>query len=779
MTASVQSSTRSTSGLSSGDAAALLAKWGRNAIPEDRVSLAARLMRSLWQPVPWMLETTIVLEIALGEHLEAAIIAMLLIFNSVLGLVQEARSGKALELLKQRLAPTANVRRDGAWKALPAANIVPGDIVNLALGGIVPADATILEGDVLLDQSMLTGESAAVEASPGSLAYAGALVRRGAAVARVTATGKSTYFGRTAELVSIAHSESSEQKAVLAVVRNITVVNGGILAVMTGYSHVIGLPTESVIKLVLTAILASIPVALPATFTLAAAMAAQVLARRGVLLTHLAAVHEAASVDTLCSDKTGTLTRNELAVADVVPAPGRDRAHVLQLAALASSESGGDPVDTAIHAAAPKATVADEEFQRLSFTPFDPGSKQASAVVQMAGGGRLEVIKGAYEAVARRAAVAAGMGASAEVLQSKGQRVLAVAAGEGKALQIVGLIGLGDPPREDAGALISELGDLGVRTVMVTGDAPRTARAVARAVGLDGPLITGEDVRDSLGPDEIAVVAGVLPEHKYRLVQAFQRQGHVVGMCGDGANDAPALRQAQFGVAVSTATDIAKSAASVVLTEPGLGGIVTAIREGRRVHRRVLSYALNAITKKIELVPLLAVGLLLTGQPVLTPILMIVLLVAGDFLTMALTTDEARASPRPARWNVTRITATALVLGLVKLAFTFGVILAGWKAFGLGVDKLQTLVFLTLVLGSQAVVYVVRERGPMWTSMPSRWLLAATAADVGLAVFITTTGLISPALPVGTVAAVSLTAIGLALALDRIKITLARIAPLD
>lgn len=779
MLTSPQTPAQLKTGLSSREAHALLAQWGPNAMPQEHVSLATRLGRSLWQPVPWMLEATIVLEIALGEHLEAAIIALLLIFNSVLGLAQEARSGMALELLKKRLEPTANVLRDGAWKTLPAAEIVPGDILALSLGRIVPADVVIVDGDVLVDQSMLTGESAGVDASPGSHAYAGALVRRGEAQAQVTATGTRTYFGRTAELVRIARAESSEQKAVLAVVRNITAVNGGILAAMTGYAHLLGLPTDSVIKLVLTAILASIPVALPATFTLAAALAAQVLARRGVLLTHLAGVHEAASVDTLCSDKTGTLTRNELAVEEVVPASGRDRAGVLRFAALASSDGAGDPVDAAVRSAAQSVHAIGTEFRRLGFTPFDPAAKQASAEIETSQGRRLQVVKGAFAAVARRCTAGPQMTQSAQALENGGQRVLAVAAGGPEGLELVGLIGLGDPPRSDARALISQLAGLGVRTVMVTGDAPGTARAVATAVGLEGALITGDGIRESLRPADVAVVAGVLPEHKYRLVRTFQRQGHVVGMCGDGANDAPALRQAQFGVAVSTATDVAKSAASLVLTEPGLSGLVSAIREGRIVHRRVLSYALNAITKKVEIVPLLALGLVITGEPVLTPILMILLLVAGDFLTMALTTDEARAAPRPAQWNVTRITTTALVLGIAKLAFTASLILAGAKLFGLGIDKLQTLAFLALALGGQAVVYVVRQNGPLWTSPPSRWLLVASAADILVAVFLALTGMVSAPLPLGAVTSVMLATAGLAVLLDGIKLLLARRLPID
>ena len=762
-------------GLSSAEAAALLQRWGANTVAEQRETLLRRVVASLWQPVPWLLEATIVLELVMGQYLEALIIALLLAFNSILTVVQEHRSGKALDLLKQRLAPSASVRRDARWTQVPAAGLVPGDIVRLALGGIVPADVVLIDGAVLLDQSVLTGESVAVDAHAGDKGYAGALVRRGEALARVTATGARTYFGKTAELVRIAHAQSSEQKAVLRVVRNITAINGVILAAISGYAHLLGLPTGSLLQLIVTAVLASIPVALPATFSLAAALAAQVLARRGVLLTHLEGVHEAASVDTLCADKTGTLTRNELAVVSVLGTSQTDRAEVLRLAAVASSEGGGDPVDDAVRAAAVREGAVDRRYERTSFTPFDPALKRSSATVVVPGRTAMIVMKGAFDSLASASATPQSLREEAEKLERDGQRVLAVVcAPAGQPAAVVGLVGLADPPREDSAPLIRELAGLGVRTIMVTGDAPATARAIAGEVGLSGPLLTGEGVRDGLTPTSVAVVAGVLPEHKYRLVQAFQRQGHVVGMCGDGANDAPALRQAQFGVAVSTATDIAKSAASVVLTEPGLRGIVEVIGEGRRVHQRVVTYALNAITKKIELVPLLALGLIVTGQPILTPLLMILLLVAGDFLTMALTTDRAQPSPRPAAWHLDRLTRTAIVLGVVTLAFTAASIAVGKEVLGYPTGTLQTLTYVTVAFVSQAVLYAVRVPGWLWESSPSPWLLLATLVDVGFAAALAVTGTLMSPLPAGVVLALALATALFALVLTAVKLVLFR-----
>ena len=544
-----------------------------------------------------MLEAAIVLELVLGKYVEAGIIAGLLVFNAALGLFQESRAQATLAALKSRLALDASVRRDGAWRTMPATELVPGDVVKLSLGGVVAADVRLTGGEILLDQSMLTGESIPTEAGAGVQTYAGALVRRGEAVAEVTATGARTKFGRTAELVRTAHVVSSQQKAVLRVVRNLALFNGVVIAMLVGYAQFLGLQLAEIIPLVLTAVLASIPVALPATFTLASALGARALAKRGVLPTRLSAVDEAASMDVLCTDKTGTLTRNELRVTDVRPMPGFDAARVLMLAALASSEGGQDPVDGAIRTAA-RGKDAGDMLRLIKFVPFDPATKMSEATVAHSTGGTQRVVKGTFAAVVGLAPSPIATAAANE-LEGQGFRVLAVVAGPPAAMKLAGLIALSDPPRAEAAALVSELHGLGVLAVMVTGDAPATAAIVAHAVGLDGAVCPPGSIPDGVRPEKFAVFAGVLPEDKYKLVKAFQQGGHTVGMCGDGANDAPALRQAQIGIAVSTATDVAKSAAGMVLTEPGLAGIVAAVKEGRIIFQRILTYTLNSIIKKI------------------------------------------------------------------------------------------------------------------------------------------------------------------------------------
>ncbi len=586
------------SGLTTDEARHRLQTFGPNATPDTTARPLRRALSKLWAPVPWMLEAAIVLQVALGDYTEATIIAGLLVFNAALGLLQESRAQSTLAALKSRLALTASVRRDGGWTTVPAAELVPGDVVKLSLGGVVAADVRLTAGEVLLDQSMLTGESVPIEAGAGVQTYAGALVRRGEAVAEVTATGARTKFGRTAELVRTAHVVSSQQKAVLRVVRNLVAFNGVVIVMLVVYARFLAMPLGEIIPLVLTAILASIPVALPATFTLAAALGARALAKRGVLPTRLSAVDEAATMDVLCADKTGTLTRNALAVTIIHPMPGFDVPHVLALAALASTDGGQDPVDAAIRSAAASNSVSDAP-KLIKFAPFDPAKKMSEASATGATGGTQRIVKGAFAVVMGLVERSPAATAAANELEAKGFRVLAVAAGPPAAMKLAGLIALSDPPRPDSAALVAELHGLGVRTVMVTGDAPATAAIVAQAVGLDGAVSPPGPIPDAVRPEEFAVFAGVLPEDKYKLVKAFQKGGHTVGMCGDGANDAPALRQAQIGIAVSTATDVAKSAAGMVLTEPGLAGIVAAVKEGRVTFQRILTYALNSITKKI------------------------------------------------------------------------------------------------------------------------------------------------------------------------------------
>jgi len=765
--------TDSTQGLSTAEAAKRLIDSGPNAMPDVSAHPVRSALGKFWAPVPWMLEAVILIELFVHAYVEASVIALLLVFNTVLSFLQESHAQATLMALKSRLALSANVRRDQMWKTIPVKQLVPGDVVKISLGQVVPADVTLLNGLVLLDQSMLTGESVPKEVGKDAKTFAGALVSRGEAVAIVTATGTRTQFGLAAELIRTAHVESSQQKVVFRVVRNLAIYNGVIIGALMIYSYFQGLPANEFLPLILTAILTSIPVALPATFTLSAAIGAKALAKIGVLPTRLSAVDEAASMDILCVDKTGTLTQNALTVTSLKPVTGFDEAHLLAFAALASSDGGQDSVDLAIRTAAQKKVISDQP-KLVRFLPFDPASKMSEATVTAADGSLLRIVKGATKVIEALAKPLPEMLAVGNDLENQGFRVLAVAVGPPTSQRLVGFIALSDPPRADSIQLIQELKALGVGVVMVTGDSPITAGIVAKAVGLDGKICPTGTIPNGVKPETFSVFAGVLPEDKFHLVQAFQKAGHTVGMCGDGANDAAALRQAQMGIAVLTATDVAKSAAGIVLTQSGLSGIVASVHEGRVIFQRILTYILKSITHKFVGALFLAIGLFVTGRAVLTPLLLVISMITGDFLSMLAATDNVHVSPTPNVWKVQSLTTAGAILGFCDLIFCTGVLLVGKYKLALNLDALRTLSLVTLIFSGQAIMYVVRERRRMWSSWPSKWLMISSAVDILIISTLSTQGIFMLPIPVKVVASILMAAMLFAFILDTVKVLVFR-----
>ncbi len=748
-------------GLSSSEAAARLRQYGSNAVPEQRPNPVLVFLGKFWAPVPWMLEATIAFQLGLGKSDEAIIIAALLVFNSVLSFVQEAQSNKALALLRKRLSVQTRVLRDGAWRLLPAEELVPGDIAHLRLGDIVTADIRLLDGELLLDQSALTGESLPVEAGSSQTAYAGAIVKRGEATGEVAATGQSTYFGKTAELVGAAKTVSHLQQIIFTVVKYMVLLDLVLVAALLFYAVTAGMQLREILPFALILLVASVPVALPATFTVATALGALELARLGVLITRLSAIEEAAAMDVLCTDKTGTITQNRLALgAARAYSPYRED-DVLRLAALASDSATQDPIDLAILTAAHDRGAFPGVRQRLRFVPFDSQTKRSEAVFER-DGPALRVMKGAPQAIAALVSKGPDWSADVEQLAADGYRVLAVAAGTESEPVMAGLVALADPPREDSRTLIEHLHKLGVRITMVTGDGLVTARAVAAQVGIGGRACPPDILRAGIPKDvqECGVIAGVFPEDKFRLVQALQRFGHVTGMTGDGVNDAPALKQAEVGIAVSNATDVAKAAASMVLTDPGLGNVVAAVETSRRIYQRMLTYTLNKIVKTIEIAVFLSVGVMVTGVFVITPLLIVLLLFTNDFVTMSIAADRVSFSPKPDRWHIRTLVLTGAALAALIMMLSFSVFFVGRDLLHLPLPQLQTLVFVMLVLTGQGNVYLVRERSHFWHSRPGRWLVLSSCADVAMVSLLAAKGVlmaaISPVLIAGLVAAAAL-----------------------
>ena len=761
-------------GLTTAEAQARLRQFGPNAVVEEKAHPLKAFLKRFWAPIPWLLEATIIIQIFLRERVEAAVIGGLLVLNATLSLAQEGRAQEALALLRQQLRVLARVRRDEVWTTLPAEELVPGDVIHLRQGTIVPADVKLEDGSLLVDQSALTGESAAVSLESGKMAYAGSMVRGGEATGEVAATGARTFFGKTAELVRTAGSTNRQEQEIVGVVKNLFVVNAAMVVVVVGFAHHVGMSLEFILPLLLTILLASIPVALPATFTLAAALGSVELSKHGVLITRLSALHDIASMTVLCSDKTGTLTRNQATVNALWSAPGASEEDLLRAAALASDPAGQDPVDGAIIKAATDRGWQDGEMERLVFKPFDPATKRAEAVYRDKAAVR-RFMKGAPAVIAKLAGAADTVWQpQAEIIVEGGQRVLGVAEGTEGQMRLVGLLGLEDAVREDSKAVVSTIRDAGVRTIMVTGDNAITARSVAEQVGISGNLCSPEKLRGDLCGDALncGVFAGVFPEDKFRLVWGLQRRGEVVGMSGDGVNDAPALRQAEVGVAVANATDVAKAAAAMVLTRPGLGGVVPAIATSRLVFQRIITYTLNMLIKKIEIMALLVIGFLITRHKPITPLLMVLFLFLNDFLTMSLSTDRMQYSRCPNRWNTRGILLAATALAACKLVFSLSVFLYGDLLLRLDMPHLQTLMFATLILSSQAGIYLLRERGHFWQSQPSRFLVGSSVLGLGVTGALVLGGILMPALGAALLFSVAATAILYFACLDWLKVWL-------
>jgi H+-transporting ATPase len=763
-------------GLTSAEAQHRLEQYGANEIPERRPHPILALLKKFWGPIPWMLEATIVIQILLDKCGEATIVGALLAFNVAISFVEEGRASKALALLRSRLTTRARVLRDGRWQSVPAANLVPGDSVHLRMGDLSPADIRIVNGNILLDQSALTGESVPVEAATGMLAYAAAIVRRGEATGEVVATGPRTYFGKTAELVSTAKSASHLQTTIFSIVKTLIIVDALLVSMLLLYAAWTGLPFTEVIPFALILLVASVPVALPATFTLATALGSTELARNGVLVTRLSAIEEAAGMDVLCTDKTGTITENRLTVAAAAPFTPVSEDELLRLAALACDPATQDPIDLAILAAAEARGLHTDMPRRLEFVPFDPARRYSLGRYDDPTG-TLCVVKGAPRAVAALAANAPDVAAASERLAAGGNRVLAVASGSDRdTLRLVGLVALEDPPRPDSGLLVRGLQDLGVRVVMVTGDNLATACAVAQRVGI-GSRAAAADALDHLDGSHALdhdVYARVFPEHKIKLVRLLQVAGHIVGMTGDGVNDAPALKQADVGIAVASATDVARASAGVVLTAPGLVDILSAVQISRRIYQRMLTYTINKIMKTLEIAVFLSIGVMLTNTFVVTPLLIVLLLFTNDFVTMSIATDRVSYSRTPDRWNIKTLMLTGGALAALVLLLSFAVFFVGRDVLGLRLTQLQTLVFVMLVATGQGNVYLIRERAHFWQSRPSAWLVSASIADLAVVALMATIGvLMTPVSPLLIAELLAVIAVYL-LILDQLKVLIFR-----
>ena len=730
---------------------------GYNEVAEQKGHPVLKFLGKFWGISAWMLELIMVLSAILGKYSDLIVVTTLLVINAVLSFMQERRAAGVVETLRRRLQVNARVRRDSNWQVIPARELVPGDIVRVRSGDIIPADVKLLTGALTVDQSTLTGESKDADKTLGEMLSSGSVVRRGEGNGVVMLTGAKTYFGRTTELVQEARPKLHIEAVVAKVVRWLFVIVGALLGVVVVLSLVRGAPLLEMVPLMLVLLMSAVPVALPVMFTVSMAVGAKELAKRGVLVTRLSATEDAATMDVLCVDKTGTITINQLAVTGVIPLEHATEADVLFAGALASQEANQDPIDLAFLAAASERHIFDNlpKVAVISFSPFDAKNRRTEAVVEQ-NGQRMRVMKGAVRTIAETCGLRPPAIEALEVRVSesalKGYRTLAVACGpEAGAIVLVGLVTLYDPPRRDAKRLIATLKDLGVRVKMLTGDALAVASEIAHGVGLPnirriadlkvaGAQFDNEAVDLLAGADGFAEV---FPEDKYVVVKHLQAAGHVTGMTGDGVNDAPALRQAEVGIAVSTATDVAKGAASVVLTEPGLTNIVALVEQGRTIYQRILTWIINKISRTILKAAFVAIAFLVTGKFVVSAFAMLLLVFMTDFAKIALATDNVHPSKKPETWNIGGFIIVSVVLGVFMVAEALLLLWIGWERFGLATNNsaLYTFSFLMLLYFAVFSVVSARERRWFWATMPSKTLVAAIVADALTGTVLTFVGL--------------------------------------
>ncbi|MCK9425712.1 MAG: plasma-membrane proton-efflux P-type ATPase [Ignavibacteriaceae bacterium] len=746
-------------GLADSEVKDRLEKFGKNEIVEKKQNSLLEFILRYWGPMPWLLEIALGLAFALNHYFEGIIIFILLTTNAIIGQIHAGSSQKVIDLLKNKLAVRSKVLRNKKWAEEDAKGIVNGDIISIKLGDIVPADAKIISGELSIDQSALTGESLPTEAHPSDIIYSGSVVTRSEATGIVVNTGANTFFGKTAELVKIAKPKSHQEAIMMAVVKYMIYLGiaASLLVSITGL--LMHLNIVIMLTFIIVVLLGAIPAALPAVLTIVQSVGATELAKKGALVTKLESVEDAASIDIICFDKTGTITQNKLSVVDAVAISGNKIEDVLRIAALTSQSEGMDLIDLAIIEFAKKSAISFNDYRQVSYTPFDPSTKKTEALIE-SGGKRFRAVKGAEQMILSLCRDV-DKGTLDEVnkiidgFSKKGYRTIAVARSDGddlNNLKIIGLLPMSDPPRPDSKTMIDQARNHGMKPMMLTGDSIDIAKEISNEVGIGTNIIRMADIKDLSADQQLKIVsecngfAEIYPEDKYKIVSLLQTEGHTVGMTGDGVNDAPALKQAELGIAVSNSTDVAKAAASVVLTESGIGVIIDAIAVSRQTYQRMLTWVINKVVKVIEFTVFLTIGFFWLHNILLTLIGMSFLVMANDFVSMTLATDNVESTSNPNKWNVKNIILASLIPALFYVLGDIVVVLIGFHYFHLQWKELTTLVMLSFIFNSQFRVLIVRERKHFWSSLPGKGLLiSSTSAIVGIAL-IALFGILVPSL---------------------------------
>ena len=771
-------------GLTQAEATRRLAQYGPNEIVEKTVNPLLKFLTYFWGPIPWMIEVAVLLSGVLEHWPDFFIILVLLLANAGIGFWEERQAGKAVAALKAELAIKARVKRDGAWVTPPSRELVPGDVIRLRLGDIVPADARLLDGDpVEVDQSALTGESLPADATTGDAVFSASIIRKGEIGAMVYATGADTYFGKTASLVQEARTVSHFQKAVLKIGTFLIILAVAMVLVIILVATLRGDAFFTTLQFALVLTVAAIPVAMPTVLSVTMAVGARVLASKKAIVSRLVAIEELAGVDVLCTDKTGTLTQNKLTLGDPFTVGTTTPADVILDASLASRADDADAIDLAVLGGLPDAQALDD-YHVVKFLPFDAVSKRTEATVTGAGGASFKVTKGAPQVIlalaSNRTAVETAVDAAVDGFAARGFRSLGVARAEGTGQwKLVGVLPLFDPPRTDAKETIATAVEMGVDVKMVTGDALAIARETARTLGMGTDILDAAGLGDVTRHETAATAtsidaadgfAQVFPEHKYHIVDILQERGHIVGMTGDGVNDAPALKKADCGIAVSDATDAARAAASIVLTTPGLSVIIDAIKESRRIFQRMNSYAIYRIAETVRVLLFVSAVILTYNFFPVTAIQIVMLALPNDGAILSIAYDNVRYREQPEAWNMRLVLGIATVLGIVGPIAAFGLFTLGDNVLHLDHAHLQTLMYLMLSVAGHLTIFLARTRGPFWSIRPARVLMLAVLGTQALATLIAVYGVFMTPLGWGYAALVWGYALVWFLLTDRVKL---------
>jgi H+-transporting ATPase len=774
-------------GLSSSEAEKRLQQYGPNEIQEKKANPLKKFLGYFWGPIPFMIEAAVIMSAIIQRWPDFGIILTLLMVNAVVGFWQEHKAGNAIELLKQRLAIKARVLRDGKWQEMPAGKLVPGDIARLRMGDIIPADVKLIDGDYLLtDESALTGESLPVEKHLSDVGYASSIVKQGEMSALVVNTGTRTFFGKTTKLVEEAKTPSHFQKAISKIGDYLIFLAVGLVILIFLVSIFRGQNILEIIQFALILTVASIPAALPAVLSVTMAVGAIALAKKEAIVSKLVSIEEMAGMDVLCSDKTGTITKNALTMGGTKPYDEFSENDVLLFSALASREEDQDPIDKAILAKTKSTSdiaAKIEHAKVTSFKPFDPVVKRTEATVQGEDGSQFKVTKGAPQAILAlvedKKSINDKLTEDVNEFAKKGYRALGVArTNKENKWQFAGLIALFDPPREDSAQTIKTAQSMGVSVKMVTGDHIAIAKEISSQVNLGNDIVLPAaflDRPDSQAQEVVEEAEGfaeVFPEHKYRIVELLQNKGHIVGMTGDGVNDAPALKKANAGIAVEGATDAAKSAADLVLTKPGLSVIIDAIKESRKIFQRMTNYGTYRIAETIRVLLFMTAAIVIFQFYPVTALMLVLLALLNDLPIMTIAYDNVKYSDKPEKWNMRTLLGIATFLGIIGVFSTFGIFYIGLIVLKLDPLVLQSFIYLKLSVAGHLTVFVARTKGPFWSVKPAKPLLFAVIATQLTATVITVYGILLPAMGWGLAALVWGYALSLFVVTDFAKVRL-------